>query len=97
MYCSIAIVIDGALAVGASISTFKPASVTAFKVVLPNAAIRVLFCSKLENFEIMTYTRRTKKDQNIIKYILQIRKITTNCLVKYHASIINHYPLRVEV
>ena len=37
MYCSIAIVIDGALAVGASISTFKPASVTALKVVLPNS------------------------------------------------------------
>ena len=47
MYCSIAIVIDGALAVGASISTFKPASTTAFRVVLPNAAIRVLFCSKI--------------------------------------------------
>ncbi len=39
MYCSMAIVIDGALADGASISTLRPASATAFTVVLPNGDI----------------------------------------------------------
>ena len=50
MYCSMAIVIEGALTEGASISTFKPASLTAFAVVFPKAAIRVLFCLKLGKF-----------------------------------------------
>ena len=43
-YSSMAIVIDGAVLVGASIFKVKPASLTALLVVGPNAPITVLFC-----------------------------------------------------
>jgi len=50
MYLSKAIVIEGVSGLGAVISHFKPASVTAFTVELPKAAILVLFCLKLGKF-----------------------------------------------
>ena len=50
MYCSIAIVILGASFVGALMLSSSPASSTAFQVVEPNAAIRVLFCLKSGKF-----------------------------------------------
>ena len=44
IYLSKAMVMEGVSGEGASISHFKPASVTAFTVELPKAAILVLFC-----------------------------------------------------
>src|SRR5690606_25363031 len=50
MYCSSAIVIDGAAGTVAWMSSFKPASSTACAVVGPKAAIRVLFCLNFGKF-----------------------------------------------
>ena len=46
MYCSKAMVMDGALAVGALMSIRNPAASAAFAVVGPNTAMRVGPCSK---------------------------------------------------
>ena len=50
MNCSSAMVMDGALGFGASISRRNPASLTALEVVGPKAAIFVLFCLKSGKF-----------------------------------------------
>src|SRR5688572_15544565 len=50
MYCSIAIVMDGASGTGAITSTFRLASITAWLVAAPKAAIRVLFCLNFGKF-----------------------------------------------
>ena len=50
IYCSKAIVIEGALGVGASMSSFNPAFLIASAVVGPKQAIRVLFCLNFGKF-----------------------------------------------
>ena len=50
MYCSNAIVMDGDFGFGACTSSRKPASSTAFAVVGPKQAIRVLFCLNFGKF-----------------------------------------------
>jgi hypothetical protein len=50
IYCSKAIVIEGAFGFGEWISSLKPASFTAKAVVGPKHAIRVLFCLNFGKF-----------------------------------------------
>ena len=61
-----AMVIDGADLVGAGISSFNPASFTAFAVVGPKAAIKVLFCLKEGKFFIKDLTPAGLKKVNEI-------------------------------
>jgi len=50
MYCSRAMVIDGASGVGASMLSVNPASLTAWAVEVPKQAIFVSFCLKSGKF-----------------------------------------------
>ena len=50
MYCSMAMVIEGAFGVGAAMSTRNLFSVAAFSVVGPNVAMHVVPCSKSGKF-----------------------------------------------
>ena len=50
MYCSKAMVMEGAAGTGAWMSSFKPASSTACAVVGPKAAIRVVLCLNFGKF-----------------------------------------------
>src|SRR5665811_296026 len=91
MYCSNAIVIEGARDEGASMSNRKPASRTACAVLGPKDAIRVSFCIKSGKFWYNDLIPEGLKNTKT-SYLMSLKSDKSLLTVRYKIAFVYLYP-----